>query len=669
MRRRTFLRRTGQFGLAAGILPYLGGCTSDNASDAASDRKFTALRDRYFLKALELNPVTATYLGGDGYHPSLVKINGRLRDWRGDARKAEQGFYEGIEQEHSAIDPATLSPQGRIDHALLGAQLAFVLRQATVWRSHERAIDTYVAEPFRGVDWQIQGMTEITVEPARPDSGAMAETPAAAPAGGGRGTEAEWELVIERLRAVPSYLETAKQNLSAGKASGNLPDHRMVARDGIGGSKANAEYFRITLPASAEEFMGDRPFAGEKLASLTDSARAAADAWEGFAAFLLQTYDANDLIDRFAAGEEEYAWRVQHCLKVDRNLEDLFAYGATQVTRFERQLFSVAQEVARAEHLSLSFATDADKRRSARAVMESLSKDSPANDDQLFAWYREAGERAVAYGRDQKLFDIPAEYRLDVTPTPPVLRSTIDAAYYPAPPFRKSGVGRFYLTPTGNDPAALKLNNRASVADTAIHEGFPGHDWHYKYMTRHAAEISNIRWLTPGAVEDSSAMWEDSMAAEGWGLYAEELMAEPTANRPHGFYSAAEHLYELQGQLLRAVRVRVDVGIHTGRMSYDEALDYFTEHVSFYPKARAAAASDPTARAILEVADRALYRYSKWPTQAITYNLGKTAILELREALKAKQGPKYSAKAFHERLMRMGTLPAGYFREWFLNGG
>jgi len=69
------------------------------------------------------------------------------------------------------------------------------------------------------------------------------------------------------------------------------------------------------------------------------------------------------------------------------------------------------------------------------------------------------------------------------------------------------------------------------------------------------------------------------MAAEGWGLYSEELMAEPTAGHPTGFYTPAEYLYELQGQLLRAVRIRVDVGMHTGRMTYDEAKDYFTEHV------------------------------------------------------------------------------------------
>jgi uncharacterized protein (DUF885 family) len=298
--------------------------------------------------------------------------------------------------------------------------------------------------------------------------------------------------------------------------------------------------------------------------------------------------------------------------------------------------------------------------------MEHLGADSPRDDDQLLQWYIEAGRRAVTYGRERQLFDIPADYRLDVYPTPPVLRSTIDAAYYAAPPFKKTGVGRFYLTPTGNNPAALRENNRSSIADTAVHEGFPGHDWHYKYMTQHASEISNIRWLTPGAVEDSSSMWEDSPAAEGWGLYAEELMSEPAEGRPYGFYTPGEYMYELQGQLLRAVRIVVDVGLHTGRMSFDQAIDYFTANVSFFPGARQKAASDPAAKAVSEGALRAIYRYSKWPTQAITYNLGKTAIQSLRDAYRQARGSAYSAKEFHERLMRVGTIPAGYFRETFL---
>jgi uncharacterized protein (DUF885 family) len=183
-------------------------------------------------------------------------------------------------------------------------------------------------------------------------------------------------------------------------------------------------------------------------------------------------------------------------------------------------------------------------------------------------------------------------------------------------------------------------------------------------MTQRGSDISNIRWLTPGAVEDSSSMWSDSMAAEGWGLYAEEMMAEPADSRPYGFYSAPEYLYQLQGQMMRAVRVRVDVGIHTGRMTLEQARDYFAEHVHFYPGA--CSAPDPDARATCQISERAIYRYSKWPTQAITYNLGKNAIRDLREAYKAKQGTAYSAKDFHEKLMAMGTVPVSYFRDEFL---
>ena len=51
-------------------------------------------------------------------------------------------------------------------------------------------------------------------------------------------------------------------------------------------------------------------------------------------------------------------------------------------------------------------------------------------------------------------------------------------------------------------------------------------------MTQSAEAISPLRWLLPGAVEDSSSMWQDSMAAEGWALYSEALLAEPQPAAP-----------------------------------------------------------------------------------------------------------------------------------------
>jgi uncharacterized protein (DUF885 family) len=644
--RRGFLKTSATLAAGVAAAPLLEGCKLESRRDLADDG-FVQMRDRYFREQLVLNPVTSTYLGGDGWDPQLRPQGGRLRDYSQGALDDEARDYRRLDRALSSIDPALLTPQRRIDHTVMGAQVAF-LKNLLERRYHERSIDTYVAEPFRGIDWQIQQMRSF--------------------AEGRLGDENEWRLVVTRLSAIPAYLTVARTNLEAGRRSGNMPDRRMVQRDGILGSRANAAYFRETMPAQAKTYLGDRRFAGSMLAGLAGAGENAAKAYEGFASWLERTYPINETVDRYAIGDEAYEWRVQNVLRDKRTVADLYEYGARQVEEYTQRIAEVAERISRERGISLPFDNRAERAWSIRRVMEDLSADPPDSDDQLLNWYRETGMRAVAYGRDQQMFDVPSDYRLEIVPTPPVLRSTIDAAYYPAPPLKKSGVGRFYLTPTENDPAALREHSRASVADTAVHEGFPGHDWHYKYMTEHSAEISNIRWLTPGAVEDSSSMWSDSMATEGWGLYSEELMAEPAPDKPYGFYSAPEYLYELQGQLLRAARVRIDVGLHSKRMSFDDAVDYFTEYVNFFPNACERASRDPTAKAVCDGAQRAIYRYSKWPTQAITYNLGKNAIIALRESYRSRKGSQYSAREFHERFMRMGTIPAAFFEEVFLTG-
>jgi uncharacterized protein (DUF885 family) len=644
MDRRDFVRLSATFATGAAAVPLLHACKLESRPEMA-DEGFVRLRNNHFRNQLVLNPVTSTYLGGDGWDATLRDLNGRYRDYTPGALADEARDYRELERQLPTVDAQLLSQQGRVDYAVLTAQLAF-LRNQIERRHHERALDTYVGEPFRGIDLLIQQMV------AHPD--------------GTVGDELDWRLIVTRLSAIPSYLTVARANLETGRRSGNAPDRRMVQRDGIVGSRANATYFRTTLPRMAKDYLGTRSFAGTMLSGLAGAGDTAARAFEAFATWLERTFPPTDSADRFALGEPQYEWRVQTLLRVNRSAAELFEYGAQQVDEYTRRIADVAERISRERGIALPFGSPEDRSWSIRRVMDDLSNESPSNDDELFRWYRETADRAVAYGRERGMFDIPAEYKLEIAPTPPVLRSAIDAVYYPAPPLKKTGVGRFYLTPTGNDPAALRQHARASVADTAVHEGFPGHDWHFKYMTQHASEISNIRWLTPGAVEDSSSMWADSMAAEGWGLYAEELMAEPSPERPFGFYSAPEYLYELQGQLLRAVRVRVDVGLHTGRMSFDEALDYYTEKVDFFAGAREKAAGDPNARAVTDGATRAIYRYSKWPTQAITYNLGKTAIIELRETFRSRRGQQYTPRTFHERFMRMGTVPPGFFRDALL---
>ena len=158
-------------------------------------------------------------------------------------------------------------------------------------------------------------------------------------------------------------------------------------------------------------------------------------------------------------------------------------------------------------------------------------------------------------------------------------------------------------------------------------------------------------------------MWQDSLAAEGWALYAEALLAEPQESAKDGFYTPEEHLYQLRGKLYRDLRVRIDTGIHLGRMSFAQAVTLFSEIVDFLPGSCADAGSlaSDSKRASCESARAAVTRYSRWPTQAITYRLGKEQILALRAQAQAALGAQFSAKRFHLEFMKQGTIPAGYF--------
>ena len=163
-------------------------------------------------------------------------------------------------------------------------------------------------------------------------------------------------------------------------------------------------------------------------------------------------------------------------------------------------------------------------------------------------------------------------------------------------------------------------------------------------------------------------MWQDSMAAEGWALYSEALPAEPQPGSPTGFYTPEEHLYQLRGQLYRDLRVRLDTGLHTGRISFEDAVTLFSEVVDFLPGScqDAAALKLDAKQASCKAARGAITRYSRWPTQAITYRLGKEQILALRKRAQQALGSRFAAKRFHLEFMKQGTIPAGYFGEELL---
>jgi uncharacterized protein (DUF885 family) len=625
--------------------------------EPSADERFATLEHDYAVYMMGRFPVVATYLGGSAFDPALSQIDGKLRDYSAEALQAEDVRLGGFRDRFTGLDAGKLSPRRRIDRSVALAEIGFLLHQHQVRRHQERSLDSFVDEPFRGVDWQIQGMT-----PTGP---------------GTYGTEAEWQAVIARARAIPAYLAIAEKQLAAGIAAHHAPDWRVLVEFGLGSTQADAAYFSKTLEQIASTDIAST----QRETLLRDLAAAASDAAAAYLhlrAFVASTFfdnpDSKDVgalkpdyrADQFAFGEAEYDWALHNNLRLDTTAGDLFAQSWPVVTNTRDKMIALARDIA-ASH---KWRAPADGPSVVRMVFEKLSHDAPTTDAEMVEDYRKTGEQLVEYARKTGLFDVPADYRLDVTVTPPPLQSAIEgAAYYPAPPFKKTGVGRFYVTPTGDNVAALRQqHNRAAMADLAAHEGFPGHDWHYKVMTRFRDDISPIRWLTPGAVEDSSSMWQDSMAAEGWGLYSESLPAEPQAAAPNGFYTPEQHLYQLRGQIYRDLRVRIDTGIHTGRMQFEEAVTLFSETVDFLPGScgDAKALKAPAKRSSCDAARRAITRYSRWPTQAITYNMGKDQILALRKRAQQEFGEHFSPQRFHLEFMRQGTIPAGYFGDELL---
>ncbi len=170
-------------------------------------RRWNTSTSRYILHRF---PVVATYLGGDAFDPHLAKVDGTLRDYSPEGLAREDAHLVGLRARFAALAPATLPARRRIDRSVALAQIAFLLHQHQVRHYQERALDSYVDEPFRGVDWQIQGMT--------------------ATGPGTYGTQLEWQEVIARTRAVPAYLAIAEKQLAAGVRAHNTPDWRVLSQ-------------------------------------------------------------------------------------------------------------------------------------------------------------------------------------------------------------------------------------------------------------------------------------------------------------------------------------------------------------------------------------------------------------------------------------------------------
>jgi uncharacterized protein (DUF885 family) len=163
-----------------------------------------------------------------------------------------------------------------------------------------------------------------------------------------------------------------------------------------------------------------------------------------------------------------------------------------------------------------------------------------------------------------------------------------------------------------------------SAESTSYHEGIPGHHMQLSIS-------QTLPELPPFRQQAFFSAYE-----EGWALYSERL------GKDIGFYQDPYSDYgRLSDDMLRAIRLVLDTGVHYKHWTRQQMVDFFHQHSS---------EDEPDIQAETD-------RYIAWPAQALGYKLGQLEILKLRELAKAQLGGKYDIRAFHDEILNGGALP------------
>ncbi|HEU4572020.1 MAG TPA: DUF885 domain-containing protein, partial [Candidatus Limnocylindrales bacterium] len=376
------------------------------------------------------------------------------------------------------------------------------------------------------------------------------------------------------------------------------------------------------LPSFLDEIVAAADHAGlagaerKRLEDATTSARAAIAEYRDW---LEGTLDAGT--DEWALGRERYDELIRLRAFDGLDADAILEIGQAQLAEQRAARAAAAREID----------PDADE----ATVIDRLKRDHPTTFGEALDAYRDAMMRSRQHLIDHGLVTVPDDERIEILPTPEYQRTVIPfAAYFEPPKFDPSPSGIYIVTPSvDGDPNAMREHNYSSISNTSIHEAYPGHHLQLSVGGRHP---SLTRLLT-----------DAPEFVEGWGMYSEQLMRE------HGFDDAPNFRLNMHTDAIwRACRIILDVRMHRGELSVDDAVRFLVEQTSF---------EEPNARAEVR-------RYTYTPTYQLSYLLGKVLLLGLRADEQRRLGSAFDLRAFHDGLLRNGSIPISFHRRLLADG-
>lgn len=314
---------------------------------------------------------------------------------------------------------------------------------------------------------------------------------------------------------------------------------------------------------------------------------------------------------KFPRGEDYYQHRIRAMTTTDYTADQLHTIGLSEVDRILDEM----QATLNAE--GYTGMTVAEGMAALNLEDRFLYPDTDEGRAQILADYQSIIDEINA-GIDQA-FDIRPSTGVEVRRTPEYRQKTAAGGSYRGPSQDGSRPGIFYA-----NLYDITATPKFGMRTLAYHEAVPGH--HFQIAIKTELEGLPIFRSFIGFTAFS----------EGWALYAEQLAWEM------GFQEDPyDNLGRLQAELMRAVRLVVDTGIHHKRWTREQAIEYF---------------ASTTGQAMSDV-ESEIERYIVWPGQALAYKVGMLKILELRDKAEQALGDRYDIRDFHNVVLTSGGVP------------
>jgi uncharacterized protein (DUF885 family) len=568
------------------------------AAELSENARLDAIFADDMRQGFALDPVGALQQGQRVSVPEFLRLF--TPELARERREANARLLERLQR----IDPGKLDEAHRISRAVLidakGADAALLEPQ-----------DLALTEvrPFN----HFGGFHVAYPELSSPGSGIMLET------------TGDYELLIARHRVLGRVFDEATARFREGVASGvtepRLTVDNMIAQiDALLAQPVDRSPFTSPVRRFPESVpLAERPRLKRALFDVTRR----------------DVYPAYRKLRRFLADEYRPAARGQAGLSAlpggDRLYRDLIRAYTTLDLDPETVHTMGLEEVARIQSGMEEVKTDLGFSGPLRAFFDDLRSNPryhPRSEQELADGFRSVGRKVDA---------LAPRYFLHLPRTP------LQIQPYPAYRARFEAGGSYAQgTPDGSTPGTfffntydLKSRFLTGVTTLYLHEGAPGHHF----------QISLAQENT--ALPDFQRFGGNNAYIEGWALYAETLGYEM------GFYKdPMQHWGTLDDEMLRAMRLVVDTGLHAKGWSRDQAVDYMLANSGM-------GRSD---------AEAEVDRYIAIPGQALSYKIGALTIQRLRKEAEGTLGRKFDIRAFHDQVLGSGALPMkvleGKVRGW-----